>query len=41
VRVTTPWDTYDIEKDGQRIKPYAGDLAWGEIRIPKKFVSLP
>ncbi|HJX51305.1 MAG TPA: hypothetical protein VJ801_00940 [Polyangia bacterium] len=36
-----PWDTYEIEKDGQRIKPYAGDLTWGEIRIPKKFVPLP
>ena len=36
-----PWDTYEIERDGQRIKPYAGDLTWSDIRIPRKFVSLP
>ena len=36
-----PWDTYEIEKDGKRIKPYAGDLTWSEIRIPRKFVALP
>lgn len=36
-----PWDTYEIEQNGKRIKPYAGDLTWGEIRIPRKFVSLP
>lgn len=36
-----PWDTYEIEKNGVRIKPFAGDLIWKEIRIPKKFVALP
>jgi hypothetical protein len=36
-----PWDTYEIEQNGQRIRPYASDLTWSNIRIPRKFVSLP
>jgi hypothetical protein len=23
------------------VKPYAGDLTWSNIRIPRKFVPLP
>jgi hypothetical protein len=36
-----PWDTWEEMRDGQLVKPYAGDLTWKEIRIPKRFVPLP
>jgi hypothetical protein len=36
-----PWDLYEIEQNGQKVKPYASDLTWSQIRIPRKFVSLP
>ncbi len=36
-----PWDIYEIEQNGQRVKPYTADLTWDHIRIPRKLVSLP
>jgi hypothetical protein len=36
-----PWDTFEITKDGRRVMPYNQDLIWNEVRIKKRFVSLP
>jgi hypothetical protein len=40
-RMGHPSIDYEIVKDGQKIKPFAGDLTWKEIKIPKHFVELP
>jgi hypothetical protein len=36
-----PSTDYELESDGKKTKPFAGDLIWKEIRIPKRFVELP
>ena len=36
-----PWDLWAQTKDGQPVKPFAADLTWQRISIPKKLVPLP
>jgi len=36
-----PWDTFAVERDGEVVYPYRGDLVWENLRIPKRFVELP
>jgi hypothetical protein len=40
-RMGHPSTDFETEVDGQKVKPFAKDLTWSEIKIPKRFVELP
>ncbi len=33
------WDTFEVERDGRRVRPFCGDLTWEKVAIQKRFVE--